>query len=132
MKYWTEAINKYANFSGRTRRREFWYFILWQAIFGLTIAALAILAQTLDGDIVAANVVRVFGDLFALLTLIPTLAISVRRLHDTGKPGWLALLAFIPLAGIVVLLFCLRDSEPRFNRWGPNPKAIDPALVALP
>ncbi len=60
--------------------------------------------------------------IFALALIIPSLAVTVRRLHDTNRSGWWYLITFVPLGGIVLLVFMCLDSEPGSNKWGPNPK----------
>lgn len=100
-------FTRYADFNGRSRRSEYWW---------------ASLAITLIGGVVTA----ILGDLsfiWSLATLIPSLAISVRRLHDIGKSGWWYLISLIPLVGLIIMLvWCCQDST-EDNQWGPNPKA---------
>lgn len=103
-------------FSGRTRRKDFW-------LFKLVLILLGGVALTLD---------TIFFDtysgwgpsftIFWLILFIPNLAISVRRLHDTGRCGWWFLLGLVPLGGLFLLAFFLDDSEPGTNKYGPNPK----------
>jgi len=132
------AITKnYANFGGRARRREFWWFSLLNAIalfvlyiVGAVIGAVAGAATGGSPDTAAANAgtgAQAIGILlyclYVLAVLIPSLALTVRRLHDTGKSGWSYLLVLIPIVGpILILVFTLQDSEPGDNRWGQIPK----------
>jgi uncharacterized membrane protein YhaH (DUF805 family) len=120
MSWFIIALKKYAVFSGRARRAEFWY-------FNLFILLLSIAFQLLDwalGLNKAAGGFAVFSLIFALATLLPSLAVAVRRLHDTGRRGWWILIALVPLVGIIVLLvFYVQDSQPGENQYGPNPKA---------
>lgn len=95
MSYFKDALYKYAVFSGRTGRRAFWMYILWIVIIGL-ICGIA--------DAVIFNGKMIFMAVFDLAVLIPTIAISVRRLHDRGHSGWWYLLSFIPLIGSIILL----------------------------
>lgn len=95
-------FHHYTDFSGRARRTEYWFIVLWNLIFGI---------------------IPVVNILWALATLIPGLALSVRRLHDIGKSGWWLLIALIPIVGAIVLfIFSVMDSEPRTNEYGPSPK----------
>ena len=136
----TEAVRtclkeKYVNFRDRAPRSEFWWFVL----FGFIVS---IVAGILDGALgFRPDVVLDAGDggfnasyqtngpiatIAALALLLPNLGVSVRRLHDIGKSGWWVLLVFIPLIGILVLIWWwTRPSEEGPNKWGPNP--FDPA-----
>ncbi len=110
-----EGFRKYATFSGRARRSEYWYFHLFSA---LMYAILATFADSIPGA------EMIFG-LYILASIIPSLAVAVRRLHDTGKSGLLLLIAVIPFLGFLFLLiFLVEDSKPGDNRYGPNPKGI--------
>jgi uncharacterized membrane protein YhaH (DUF805 family) len=106
------VLTQYATFSGRARRSEYWWFYL-----AYVIASVA--ASIIDGILG----VMVLGVILALGLLIPSLAVSVRRLHDIGKSGWWLLIGLIPLVGVIVLLvFACQDSQPGTNQWGPSPK----------
>jgi len=105
------ALSQYAGFTGRARRSEYWWFSLF---FFLAIVVVAIL----DG------VLGTFPLLYALAALgllVPSVAVGVRRLHDTGKSGLFYLLALVPFGGIALLVFFVMDSEPA-NQYGPSPK----------
>lgn len=123
MNWYIKVINQYADFSTRARRKEFWMFFLFNLIFGL----LAMLIDNFLGTTInVAGQNLPYGFVYfayGLFTLIPNLALSVRRLHDVGKSGWFLLIAFIPLIGGIWLLVldCI-DGEPGDNKWGPNPK----------
>ena len=106
--------NKYATFSGRARRKEYWMFFLINLLIAMAIGIVEAMIG-LGG---------ILGLLYALAMLIPGIAVSVRRLHDTGRSGWWLLIGFIPFIGwIVVLVFMVLDSQPGDNQYGPNPKA---------
>ena len=96
----------YVNFSGRSRRSEYWW---------------ATLAIGLIGGIIGAALPDLVG-IWSLLTLIPGLSLCIRRLHDIGKSGWWYLFIFVPLVGQILLIiwFCKDSTED--NEWGPNPK----------
>lgn len=104
---------KYATFSGRARRAEYWWFSLVYVIATGAVAGAAFGAET-----------PLLGVLL-LPFMVPMLSVSVRRLHDTGKPGWRMLVALIPVAGPVIYLATMAvDSDPATNRYGPSPKAV--------
>jgi len=113
MEWYLKALRQYADFEGRARRKEYWMFTLFNLIF-------AILAVVIDGLIGTGAIIYL---LYVLGTLIPNLSVSVRRLHDVGKSGWMYLVALIPLVGFIWLLVLLTtDSQPGDNEYGPNPK----------
>ena len=117
----TEAISKYAVFSGRARRKEYWGFFLLVMI-------LYVVALILDVALAAVN--EDFSGIFIGLTylalIIPGLAVSVRRLHDTNRSGWWMLISFVPLVGgIVMLIFTVTEGNSYENRYGPDPKAAE-------
>ena len=104
--------NRYATFTGRAHRTEFWMFFLIALIIGVV---LAVLDRIIGKDILSA--------LFSLATLVPWLALGARRLHDTNRSGWWQLIGLVPVIGLIVLIvFFVADSEPGDNRFGPNPK----------
>lgn len=112
--YWKKVVLKnYANFSGRARRAELWWFVLANLILFVVLAILRSLSDLF-------NVVYL---LFALAMVIPSIALATRRLHDIGKSGWLLLLAFVPIIGnIVLLVFYLTDSNRGSNKYGISEK----------
>jgi uncharacterized membrane protein YhaH (DUF805 family) len=109
----SSVLTQYTGFSGRARRSEFWWYTLFASAVYLVVALIdAAMNTTLLGLIVSLGL------------LLPTLAVTVRRLHDTGRSGWWILISLIPLAGAIVLLvFECQDSEPGPNRFGPSPKS---------
>lgn len=122
-----EALRKYAEFEGRARRSEYWLFTLFQVLvtFGLFLVLVMVAAATGgDGDQAGAAAVMIMAllGLFCLAMLIPSLAVSIRRLHDSDKSGWWLLLSFVPFGGFVVFIFTLLDGTPGDNRYGPDPK----------
>ena len=110
--------NKYATFSGRARRKEYWMFLLINLVVSVALA----LIDSLIGSVRESGM-GLLSSVYSIGVLIPSLALSVRRLHDIGRTGWWVLISIIPVIGAVVLLVCmLLDSEPGSNRYGANPK----------
>jgi uncharacterized membrane protein YhaH (DUF805 family) len=119
MDWYLEVLKKYAVFSGRARRKEYWYFFLFSLIVSIVLAVI----DGLTGSFSAEAGVGLLGGIYALAVLIPGLAVSVRRLHDTGHSGWWLLIALVPLIGVIVLLVCMvLEGKPGTNQYGANPK----------
>ena len=118
MNWYLDAWKNYVTFTGRSRRKAYWVFFVFNVIA-------TILANLIDNVLGLAGQ-SVYGPvsmLYALAVFLPGLALAVRRLHDTGRSGWWMLLGFIPLIGwIVLLIFFVTDSQPGSNQYGPNPK----------
>ena len=123
MNYYLKVLQNYATFSGRARRSEYWYFALFNLIFGIV----AIILDNVLG--IAMEGMGNYGPLYSLysiVVLIPGLAVLVRRLHDVGKSGWMFFIALIPIIGAIWLLVLLAtDSEAGSNKWGENPKEVE-------
>lgn len=113
MNYYVEVLTKkYAQFSGRARRSEFWFFVLFNFIASMVLGFI-------DGFIGY----QILSGIYSLAVLVPSIAVWVRRLHDTGKSGWWLLLALVPIVGVIVLLvFAVMDSVAGENQYGANPK----------
>jgi uncharacterized membrane protein YhaH (DUF805 family) len=117
--WYLEALKKYAVFSGRARRMEYWYFVL----FNLIVAIVLALIDTLLGTTTGVSSFGILSGIYSLAVLIPTLAVLVRRLHDIDRTGWWIFINLIPLVGTIVLLvFALTPGTPGSNRYGPDPK----------
>jgi len=114
------VFQKYAVFEGRARRSEYWWFYLAYAIVN---AVLSGLSQALSGSGMG-TAVTVLSGIIGLACLVPTIAVTTRRLHDTGKSGWWQLLYLTCIGSIVILIFCALDSQPGDNQYGQNPKEI--------
>ncbi|MES2895160.1 MAG: DUF805 domain-containing protein [Pseudomonadota bacterium] len=134
-----EPIRKYAQFSGRARRKEYWMFCL--LIIGIEIVFYALMGILGAGPMMAGDPTAGVNPIAGLLMLvfsvvmlglfIPSLAVSFRRLHDTNRSAWWLLIALIPFLGVVVLLvFMLLDGTPGDNRFGPDPKAREGLAAA--
>lgn len=121
MNWYAQVMKKYADFEGRARRTEFWMFYLIN--FGIQL--LAALMDYLLGTTLGEMPYGVIYILYGLAVFVPSFAVSVRRMHDTGRSGFMLLIIFIPLIGAIWLLFLsLTDSQPGVNKWGPNPKEV--------
>ena len=109
-----EPYKKYAVFSGRARRLEFWLFNLFCVIVCGILLTIDAIVGVLDSD-----------EMVGLFSLIPYISVTVRRLHDTNRRGWWYLFSLIPLIGqIWLLVLCCLDSDPEENRFGKNPKEL--------
>ncbi len=133
-------LRRYADFSGRSRRKEYWMYFLFVIIVSVVLhivdRALGLgggssSSMSTAGPQIGAGAsyhAGVLGIIFSLATLVPSIAVGVRRLHDTDRSGWWLLIAFVPFIGAIVLLvFFLLDGTPGPNRFGANPKDPTPA-----
>jgi uncharacterized membrane protein YhaH (DUF805 family) len=135
------CFGKYASFTGRARRSEYWWFVLFYVIVGIILSvvdnaigwvtnfgsqaaeASASVTPFLSGNVGALSTI------WALAVLLPSIAVTVRRLHDTDRSGWWWWIQLVPCIGfIVILVFMILDSTPGDNRFGPNPKGYAPAI----
>lgn len=124
--WYLKVVRSYAYFGGRARRSEYWYFTLVNLLISLAIQVTGGVVGAILRPIGLGFVSFIFAGIAALYTLallIPSIAVAVRRLHDTGRSGWWLLIGLVPFVGIVVLIvFFIMDSQLQSNRWGPNPK----------
>jgi uncharacterized membrane protein YhaH (DUF805 family) len=119
MNWFMTALKKYAVFAGRSRRSEYWYFVLFYFLIAVGLGIVDMVAGTMS----AAGDIGLLSGLFAVAMIIPSLSVGVRRLHDIGKSGWWLLIGLIPLVGgIILIVWACRDSQPGANAYGPNPK----------
>ena len=121
------VLENYANFTGRARRSEYWYFVLCNFIITMVLYIPMIISIGINKDSDSPGFL--FYLAYALLMIynlavfIPSLAVTVRRLHDVGKSGWFYLIGLIPLVGpIILLVWFATDGQPGTNQWGVNPK----------
>jgi len=121
MQWWLKVVWNVANFDGRARRKEFWMFTLMNMLIGGGIGILLSLLHIVNSKSTMNTMVMVMF----LSAIILTIAVAVRRLHDTGRSGWWLLLYPIPVVGFVVLVFWMLDGEVGENSYGPDPKEQD-------
>ena len=116
--------SNYATFKGRARRSEYWFIQLFLIITNVAVGAIDLALMNGDVDRFIANGGGgIVGLVWILVTIVPALAVLVRRLHDTGKSGWWVLMGFVPFAGAIVLfVFTVLDSTPGENKYGLSPK----------
>jgi uncharacterized membrane protein YhaH (DUF805 family) len=118
--YMKMPLTRYADFSGRSRRMEYWMFAV--GVIGASVAA-GIVDRIIGMSGLLFGVYGPFQLILALGTLVPSIACVVRRLHDQDKSGWLALLGLIPLINLVLLVFMFLEGTKGGNQYGPDPKA---------
>ena len=112
-KYFIEVFTKnFANFNGRARRKEYWMFFLFNFLIGYGLQVVAMVLGENGGAIFA-----IVAILYVLASIIPSIAIAVRRMHDVGKDWWYI---FIPIYNLIL---CCTEGERRENQYGPDPKA---------
>jgi uncharacterized membrane protein YhaH (DUF805 family) len=116
MNWYLAVLKQYAAFDGRASRTEYWMFQLFNLIAAVVLAVLGAFLGKVGSALIA---------LYALGTLLPSLAVLIRRLHDTGRSGWWILIALVPgVGGLVLLVFTLLDSQAGDNEFGPNPHPL--------
>jgi uncharacterized membrane protein YhaH (DUF805 family) len=113
------VLQKYAQFTGRASREEYWSFVLVNFLIAFSLGILQGVLEPL------AEIFSLLSSLYALVTLIPSFAVGVRRMHDIGKSGWSLLLGFIPLVGwVIMLMFLIRKGDEGENEYGPSPVGV--------
>jgi len=131
MEWMTMALKRYVDFEGRSQRKEYWMFQLFQALVYLVLLAILLAGlpwAEMDQPNAQPGPLFWLGlgliIVFALGTMLPNIAVTVRRFHDQDQSGWLYLLNFIPyVGGIVVFVFMCLDGTAGENKFGPDPKA---------
>ncbi len=119
MNWYIEVLKKYTEFSGRSRRKEYWYFVLFNFIVSIVLIGVDSMVGTLNSE----GGYGVFSTIYSIAVLLPTIGVGIRRLHDIGRTGWWLLIGLLPLIGFIVLIiFFVKDSQPGENQYGPNPK----------
>ncbi|MGB0937585.1 MAG: DUF805 domain-containing protein [Colwellia sp.] len=107
MEHFVTAVEKFADFNGRATRTAYWVYVLINILIQVVLALLGF-------DIIAA--------IISLLLIIPSISVTARRLHDTGRSGWWQLIYFVPLIGLIVMIVFLVQDSVDDNEYGPNPK----------
>jgi uncharacterized membrane protein YhaH (DUF805 family) len=128
MEWATLPLKKYADFTGRSRRKEYWMFAL------LTLCA-AVVLYFLDDLLGLPRTMGVYGPLFLLFeaaVLVPSIAVGIRRLHDTDRSGWWMLIGLVPfVGGIILLVFYVLEGTRGPNQYGPDPKGAEGAAAGV-
>lgn len=119
MNWYLEVLKKYTVFDGRAELKEYWWFSLFSFIIIIVLSVIDIVTGTFNVNVG----LGLLGGIYTLAVLIPSIAVSVRRLHDTDRSGWWLLINGIPLIGVIVfLVFTGQDGTPGDNQYGSNPK----------
>ena len=130
MNYYLEALKKYAVFHGRAHRAEFWWFVLFNAIFSFALnitfgARVGVPEETVS----SASPLAILPAIYGLAVLLPAIGVSIRRLHDTNRSGWWLLIALFPIVGAIVLIvFYAQAGDAGENQFGADPKAAEPGI----
>lgn len=143
MDWYIGCLRKYADFSGRARRKEYWMFALVNFIIFCVAVFLILIAGGAEynaqgwmagqtGASPLAAFLYIVLSLYWVAIIVPALAVSVRRLHDIGKSGWWWFIQFVPaIGGIWFFVLMVLDSQGGANEWGPNPKENAAAVPAV-
>jgi uncharacterized membrane protein YhaH (DUF805 family) len=119
MNWYIDVLKKYAVFSGRACRKEYWFFVLFNFIIGLILGLLTLIP-------VAGNIAGILSFAYYLGIIIPAIAVTIRRLHDIGRSGLSLFFIFIPLVGIIMLIvFMAKDGTSGENKYGQNIKSVE-------
>lgn len=117
MNYYTDVLKKYAVFTGRATRKEYWMFFLINLVISIVLGLI-------ERNVLGMQSAPI-SSLYSLAVLLPSIGVGIRRLHDTNRSGWWLLIALVPLVGAIVLIvFLATDSLPGENQYGPNPKGM--------
>jgi len=117
--WYFEVLKKYVEFNGRARRAEYWYFVL----FNIIISGILIFVDMKTGSYDPQAGLGLISGIYTLAVMLPSIAVAIRRLHDTGRSGWWFLIMLVPIIGpFVFIYFAVLDSQAGSNQYGPNPK----------
>ncbi len=120
MNWYVGVLRKYAVFEGRARRREYWMFCLFSVLVSFAFVTVDVVTGGFNRELG----LGVFNSLYALAVLVPSIAVTIRRLHDTDRSGWWLLISLVPCIGAIVLLvYTVQSGTPGQNRYGADPKA---------
>ncbi len=121
MKWYLKCFSNYATFSGRARRKEYWMFVLFNIIFSFV-------CVIIDTIIMVSTYLplQIVTTIYSLVIIIPGIAVTVRRLHDTGRSGGWWFIGLIPIIGsIVLLVFSVQEGTAGDNEYGSDPKSLN-------
>lgn len=117
-------LKRYADFQGRSGRKEYWMFLLFQIMVSIAVNLVSFIGASMDSSLVA-GLAAVVAGVFGLAMFIPGIAVSVRRMHDIDKSGWQLLWSFVPLVGLIILIiFMAKQGTTGPNRFGPAPATV--------
>jgi len=130
MNWYFEVLKKYARFNGRARRKEYWYFFLFNIIASIILAVVDVGTGSFNEEVG----LGFLSGIYTLAVLIPGIAVLIRRLHDTNRSGWWFLIALIPIIGpIVLLVFTVQAGTSGENQYGSDPKLNElPVPTGMP
>ena len=121
--YWyLKVLKDFANFEGRARRKEYWMFTLFNILILWALMSIFSVSLLIIKEYALLLIIPFF--IYILIIFVPTIAVTVRRLHDINQSGLWYLISFIPFGGYVLLVFTILDSTPGPNKYGPNPKEV--------
>ncbi len=119
MHWYLKVLKNYVGFQGRAQQAEYWIFALFNVLAGVLLAAGDLALGTYDSEAGGG----LLGGIYALAIFLPSLAVTIRRLHDTGRTGWWCLIVFFPCVGAIVLIvFLAQAGERGSNAYGPDPR----------
>ncbi|MFI6680414.1 DUF805 domain-containing protein [Kribbella sp. NPDC050470] len=121
MQWYIDVIKKYAVFDGRARRKEFWMFTL----FSFIVSLILVIIDRIIGTTYGPGNNGVLQSIYSLAVLLPTIGVSIRRLHDTNRSGWWLLLWLTCIGLIVLIIFWALEGNAGDNKHGPDPKAAE-------
>ena len=130
MRWYLEVLKKYAVFSGRASRTEYWTFTVCNCVVSLGVALIdgVVGRQSAFGNAQAGVGLSLF---YLLAIFIPSIAVTVRRFHDIDRTGWWMLFSVVPLANVITMVFLLQDGTSGTNRFGDDPRPLDSLQLAL-
>jgi uncharacterized membrane protein YhaH (DUF805 family) len=118
MNWYLQVLKKYARFDGRAGKKEYWYFSLFSFIIIVVLSVIDMMTGTFNGTVG----LGLLSGIYTLTVLIPSIAVTVRRLHDTDRSGWWLLINATLIGVIVFLVFTAQEGTPGDNQYGSNPK----------
>lgn len=125
MNWFLVALKKYAVMSGRARRKEYWFFILFSSLISLIFPIFYGIFNSINPSELN-NIIIYMWTIYMILMIVPNFTVTIRRLHDTNHSAWWLFLYLIPFAGaLVIFIFMVIDGDKGPNRFGEDPKAID-------